>query len=661
MTGDVPLAAGARVGPYVVDAVIGVGADHLTYRAVNEETGRQLALKEFKPAGWVVRAADGRTLVPRAPEDAEPFAALAAEIAAQTRGRERFRHPNVIAIFDVVAANGTVYLAMDRYPGRPLSTLLGPGEALDRNEVDEILAPLLDGLEALHDDGLVHLDISPASLFIRRDGRPMLGRASLHPAARRGEGRSFVLGDDDAYFAEELFFPERPFGPWTDIYGLSATFYRLIAGTPPPNVVKRIKETARSRPDPALAVLTGLRNQWHDDLIDTLSRGMAIDADDRIASVDRFRAGIEGADGVRRAPANDRTGDGRAGDAGDGEDLGADVDDAACAAEEGPPTVRIRRDGGRAVAVEEVVVQPSGRTAEPELPNRPPLRLYRGGKQLVEADADPAKGAPPAVRPIADDAERLAPRFTLFAPERAAADRWTPASLYLHEPGLETSVRRFHAGDRVQADPVRPRDAARIALGPGAPVSLVPETETVAVNPARVTVAWHENLHRVDFRFRRLPDAVDAGETVDRLLAFVGPVLVGEIPLPVAEPGDRAAGATTPGFTRVYLCAADEDLDVTAAIDEAVRHLRMPFIGECAALRAKPAWDRELFHKIEQADVFLLFWSDAAARSERIRKEWEFAADLDRDRFVRIVRLRDADTPPPPDLAGAPRHRIQLG
>lgn len=648
MTGDVPLGQGARVGPYVVDAVIGVGGDHLTYRAVHADTGRQLALKEFKPAGWVVRAADGRTLVARAPEDAATFARLVADIETQNQGRERFRHPNVIAIFDVLAENGTAYLAMDRYPGRPVSALLEPGEALDRNEVDEILDPLLDGLAAIHDDGLVHLDVCPASLFIRRDGRPMLGRATLHPAAHRVEGRSFVLNEDDAYFAEEHFFPELPFGPWTDIYGLSASFYRLIAGAPPANVVKRIKETARSRPDPMQTGLAGLRNQWHDELLDTLTRGLAIEAGERLASVALFRAGLEGASGVRRAPANDHA---------------AAPDDVPAEArlydeEDGPATVRVTRDVGRGrmVAVEEMLVRPSGRVAEPDPPSRPPLTLYRGGKMTVEPDAAPAKGAPQAIRPVTSDAERMAPRFTLFAPPRPAADRWEAASLYLHEPGLETTVRRLHAGDPAQADPVRLRDAARIALGPGAPISLVPETETVAVNPARVTVAWHENIHRVDFRIQAVSGAAETEETVDRLLCFVGPVLVGEIPLLAG--GDRD-GRTASGFTRVYLCVDEADREVTAAIDEAVRHLRMPFIGECAALRAKPEWDREVFRKIERADVFLLFWSDAAARSERIRKEWEFAANLDRERFVRIVRLHDTAAAPPPDLADVPRHRIQ--
>lgn len=654
MTGDVPLDQGARVGPYVVEAVIGVGGDHLTYRAVQADTGRQLALKEFKPAGWVVRAADGRTLVPRAPEDAATLDELVADIERQNRGRERFRHPNVIAIFDVRAANGTVYLAMDRYPGQPLSALLAPGEALDRNEVDEILAPLLDGLAALHDDGLVHLDVCPASLFVRRDGRPMLGRATLHPAAHRVEGRSFVLNEDDAYFAEEHFFPEIPFGPWTDIYGLSAAFYRLIAGVPPANVVKRIKETARSRPDPALTGLDGLRSQWHDELLDTLARGLAIEAGDRWASVELFRASLDGASGLRRAPANDR-----AAAPTDAAPPAEDFDE-----EDGPATVRVMREPDRTepAAAEEVVVQPSGRVAEPEVPSHPPLRLYRGGKMTVEPGAAPARGAGRPIGPAVPDPERMAPRFTLFAPPRPAAGTWQAASLYLHEPGLETAVRRLHAGDPAQADPVRPRDAARIALGPGAPVSLVPETESLAVNPSRVTVAWHENIQRVDFRLRPVPGAAETDETVDRLLCFVGPVLVGEVPLsgPEAAGAEGEAGHTAPGLTRVYLCAAEEDRAVATAIDEAVRHLRMPFIGECAALRAKPEWDREIFRKIEEAEVFLLFWSEAAARSERIRKEWEFAADLDRDRFVRIVRLRFDAAAPPPDLAAVPRHRVQL-
>lgn len=619
---DQPLVPGAQVGVYTVDDVAAIGADHISYRATHAQSGRPVELKEFKPAGRMLRAPDGVTLLPRDPDDAGIFAGLIDRIAAQTGGRERFAHPNVIGIYDFVRANGTIYVGMDSYPGRPLAALVEDGESLDPMELDEIAPPILDGLDALHAENLLHFDLTPASILIRRDARPMLGRAALWPAGPPPDGASMLRGAADPYLAEEHYYSDVPIGPWTDIYGLCATLYRLIVGEPPPSALRRGRDVARGRPDPLQAGLAAKSGDWPSGLLDALADGLALAPAERTGSVARFRSAFASFAADEPATVRSRREPPR---------------------DEQPPTVRTeprlrgqsRRARQRTVAMPDAVQPPPDRGR----------RIFRKGVPTL-SPVSPIESSPGQF-----DGDPAPTGLAAFPDGAAAAGRWSAVSLYLYEPGLDSLVRQQHS-NAISAHP-ETRAKSRSVMRRGAPVTLVTTIPGRRANPGKVTVEFWETYHRVDLRVSPLDAGGQAQENAGhyrgRSAQFVGPVLTGE--LSFASDEYHAARS----FCRPYLCYAAEDSLVEPAVDSAMRWLNMPFVGDSQKVRQRRKWDREIFTKIEQADIFLLFWSKAA-QNERMEKEWRFALELGRDRFVHIVAAEEAPENLPPELAVAPSH-----
>jgi len=620
---DRPLDAGAQVGAYTIDDVASVGADHISYKALHGTTGRPVELKEFKPAGRMLRAPDGVTLLPRDPADAGVFANLIDRIAEQASGRERFAHPNVVGIYDYVRANGTIYVGMDSYPGRLLAALVEDGESLDPMELDEIAPPLFDGLEALHDSNLLHFDLTPASILIRRDARPMLGRAALWPAGPPPDGASMLRGAADPYLAEEHYYGDVPIGTWTDVYGLCATLYRLISGAPPPTALRRGRDVGRGRPDPLANDLEALRHEWPDGLLDALADGMALSPADRTASVTRFRSSFASFTGdepitvrSRREPQeNDE-----------------------------PKTVRMepRTRGQSARARRRTVAMPDA--ADP--PPAPGRQVFRKGKPALSPS-----GAPHGADRL-DEGEPAPTGLAACPVAPTAPHGWSGLATYLFEPGLETHVRRRHAEDSA-LDAV-PRAKSRASLRRGAPVTLITTIPGRRVNPGRTMLEFWETVHRVEQRISPVDtvalDGATDGAVRGRTAQFVGPILTGDLAF------ESGALTSARGFCRPYLCYAPGDEAFEAAIDAAMRHLNLPFVGDSQALRQREALDRDVFRKIEQADIFLVYWSAAAADSERMAQEWAFALELGRERFVHVVATEDAPGDLPAALAVAPIH-----
>jgi serine/threonine-protein kinase len=144
------LAAGARLGPYEIVRLIGVGGMGEVYRARDLRLGRDVAVKIVSPH----RARDPNA-VTRFEREARAVAALS--------------HPNIVALYDVGSDDGVVYAVMELLDGESLHDRLGR-EALSWQRAIEIAAAIADGLSAAHAKGIAHRDLKPANVFITRDG-----------------------------------------------------------------------------------------------------------------------------------------------------------------------------------------------------------------------------------------------------------------------------------------------------------------------------------------------------------------------------------------------------------------------------------------------------------------------------------------------------------
>ena len=233
------LPVGAGIGRFVIASILGQGGFGITYRARDEQLGREVAIKEYLPVSLAIRQ-DGVTVLPRSTKAADDF----------TWGRDRFvaegrtlaslhDAPAIVRVFDFLEQNGTAYIVMELVRGETLEDRIKRRGKLPAEEVMAILWPMLDGLEQVHKAGFLHRDIKPANILLREDGRPTLIDFGASRAAMAGRTTAMTAIFTPGYAAAEQMTAAKQ-GPWTDIYGLSATLYHAITGAPPPPAFDRM-------------------------------------------------------------------------------------------------------------------------------------------------------------------------------------------------------------------------------------------------------------------------------------------------------------------------------------------------------------------------------------------------------------------------------------
>lgn len=278
----VALRPGQAVGRYEVLGVLGHGGFGITYRALDRQLGRDVALKEYLPAALAVRQ-DGTTVMPRSSDEAEDFSWGRARFVEEGRTLARLqKSPAIVRVFDFLEFNGTAYIVMELVHGETLERHLARTGPLTPASVGRLLWPLLAGLDRVHANGFLHRDIKPANILVDDEGDPTLIDFGASRAAIADHSAALTAVFTPGYAAGEQVTSARQ-GPWTDIYALSATLYHAIGGRPPPNVFDRMVEDryeplARLRP-----VGFSLR------LLQGIDAGLAVKAGDRPQTIAHWR------------------------------------------------------------------------------------------------------------------------------------------------------------------------------------------------------------------------------------------------------------------------------------------------------------------------------------------------------------------------------------
>lgn len=237
------LTKGTMLGEYEIDTILGSGGFGITYKALDHNLHRHVAIKEYFPSGIAERV-DGSTVKSANVEQAEIFSWGLDRFEEEARMLARFRHANILRVAQVMRANDTAYMVLDYLEGQTLSQRMADlNRPLTQDEIDRLILPVLDALETVHKHEILHRDIAPKNIFLREDGVPILidfGSARQSVTART-QAMTAVLTPGYAPFEQYIADGETQ-GPWTDIYALSATLYEAISGTVPPEAPGRTVE-----------------------------------------------------------------------------------------------------------------------------------------------------------------------------------------------------------------------------------------------------------------------------------------------------------------------------------------------------------------------------------------------------------------------------------
>ncbi|MDA8108108.1 MAG: serine/threonine-protein kinase, partial [Betaproteobacteria bacterium] len=282
------LAPQSMLHEYRLESVLGAGSFGVTYLGWDTHLEKHVAIKEYLPAELAMRAADG-SVVPLTTEAETGYKWGLERYILEARTLAKFSHPNIVRVNRYFEANGTGYMVMDYERGEPLAALLKRAPRPDEAFLRRMLAPLLEGLRAVHAAGFLHRDIKPDNIFLRADGSPTLIDFG---AARQSVGdatRTLTAVLTPGYAPLEQYFSEGHQGPWTDLYALAGVLYRAVTDEPPPDAVTRLKG------DRVGEVLARARGRYSEPFLKALRWALAPEEKKRPQSVEEWQRALAGA------------------------------------------------------------------------------------------------------------------------------------------------------------------------------------------------------------------------------------------------------------------------------------------------------------------------------------------------------------------------------
>jgi serine/threonine protein kinase len=207
------------LGRYRVSKLLGHGAMGTVYRAHDTELDRPVALKVPH------RLPSGETMLrDRHQQEARAAAGL--------------RHPNLCAVYDVGEINGINFIAMELIDGRPLSDFIRGGELAPAPTIVALIRRIALALQIAHDQGVIHRDLKPGNILVRKDGEPVvmdfgLARRPLAEGDERLSRDGMMIGSPAYMAPKQARADAASVGPAADIYGLGVVFYELLTGRLP--------------------------------------------------------------------------------------------------------------------------------------------------------------------------------------------------------------------------------------------------------------------------------------------------------------------------------------------------------------------------------------------------------------------------------------------
>lgn len=231
-------------GKYLLGAPLGKGGFGITYIAMHLPDEKIVAIKEFFPANLAVRDTDNETVVPA--DDIKAVYYRTGMKSFSEEGRILYLLSDIehiVHVAEQIQANNTTYLVMEYVPGISLKKYMKQQQKLfSEQETLTLMQPILIAMQAMHQKGILHRDISPENLMLSPDNTLTL--------IDFGAARTFSRSDDDnltvilkrGYAPEEQYHSNSRQGPWTDLYAVCAVMYQMLTGILPQEASARAEE-----------------------------------------------------------------------------------------------------------------------------------------------------------------------------------------------------------------------------------------------------------------------------------------------------------------------------------------------------------------------------------------------------------------------------------
>ena len=251
-TQSLPIGSTLQGGKYRITQELGRGGFGITYLALQVALDREVAIKEFFIGEYCDRAANATSVTVGSRGSREVVSRYRTKFVKEARTIARLQNAHIIRIHDIFEENGTAYYVMEYIDGGSLGDMVKSHGPLDEATALGYVRQVGDALTYLHDRNILHLDIKPDNVLLRKQGEVVLidFGISKHYDDEGGQTSTTPAGISRGYAPIEQYEQGgiNRFQPATDIYALGATLYTLLTGLTPPVATELNEESLPTAP-----------------------------------------------------------------------------------------------------------------------------------------------------------------------------------------------------------------------------------------------------------------------------------------------------------------------------------------------------------------------------------------------------------------------------
>lgn len=283
---------------YVLEKVSGEGSFGITYIGWDLLLESRVAVKEFFPINRVNRNVEKGEQEVYVFEEEDYEQSLHRYLEEGKRLSKLNQIESIVSIRDFFYANHTAYIIMEYIEGISLKTYIEENGPMTGSVMMEMMSPVLDALERVHENGIIHRDISPDNIIVTKDNKLVLVDFGSARQVDVANDRSLTVMIKRGFSSPEQYRSRGEQGAWSDVYAICATMYFMLAGKAPDEAIDRIlDDETRSLLDMKDVSLPRKMKQ-------AVMKGISLRYNDRYQTVSELKAALRTADGLEKGPAN---------------------------------------------------------------------------------------------------------------------------------------------------------------------------------------------------------------------------------------------------------------------------------------------------------------------------------------------------------------------
>jgi uncharacterized protein YjbI with pentapeptide repeats len=243
---------------------------------------------------------------------------------------------------------------------------------------------------------------------------------------------------------------------------------------------------------------------------------------------------------------------------------------------------------------------------------------------------------------------------SVFAPPAAPPGRRIRVQIFMHldsdlehvvKQAMTHDARAIHSGQHTLKYPVARGDRIDIQLDSDG-LEIIGDLQKWTI--------WRGRPSAETF-IVRLPEDGNGREFLPKVILFVRGAPAGEVVFEISctvrsdEIVSELRGQSSRPYRRIFFSYSSKDRPKVALVARSYSIIEQEFFQDILNLDPGERWEQKLYKKIDEADLFMLFWSESARASEWVRKEVEYALLKEKDQGRPTFMPFPLEGPPPPD------------